>query len=303
MVGYRWRITDQSDNCDTETMDDKQRKRKQFIHRKETMGDIQRKRKQLIHQVCAAIKPGDNNYHRPEERRGLLYINKYQIAYCQIPKVGITNWKRIILVLMGYNSTVGINHHVINLRGFPSISKDESRKRHCTSFLFVRHPFQRLLSAYRNKFEIPDYYDIAEEIGRKIVSHLRPNASASVKNSWKNVTFPEFIQFLLYISNKNRYNWHWDFQHKLCEVCEFSYDFIGHFENIVEESNYLLRSIGITDVSFPEFSTHATNSSNINMYLKYFAQVPGEDIIKLYKLYEMDFKLFGYPFPEELIKE
>nr|XP_006815824.1 PREDICTED: carbohydrate sulfotransferase 8-like [Saccoglossus kowalevskii] len=246
------------------------------------------------------MKSDNRYYHQTKKETKLIFNDDYNILYCSIPKVCCTNWKRIFLVLSGvHNSTLGIHHLVVHAHNYSTISRIEHRRQNYTSFLFVRHPFQRLLSAYRNKFEIPDDHDF-EKTGQRIMSLYRSNTT-NKEHSNTHVMFSEFVRFLLNSKSKSSFKEHWDFQHKICAVCERSYDFIGHFENIVEESNYLLRSIGVTNLSFPDaYSTHATNSSDENIYLKYFSQIPPDDIIKLYELYKWDFKLFGYSFPQEL---
>ncbi|XP_006811497.1 carbohydrate sulfotransferase 11-like [Saccoglossus kowalevskii] len=266
------------------------------------MDEIQRNRKELIQRVCADLKPGATDYHISHTSPQLVYNDEYQFAYCRIPKAGTTNWRRILLVLKGAVDNLKDVHHVnVGRNAYPRISLADIDKRRCISFLFVRHPFQRLLSAYRSKLENPDRHAMEKRIGVEILSKFRENASTPIINSGKSVTFYEFVQFVLSSKKTSGFNEHWDYQHKLCSVCEHSYDFIGHVENIVEESNYLLHSIGVTNVNFPEYSYHATNSSDENVYFKYFSQIPTEDIIKLYELYKMDFKLFGYAFPKELI--
>nr|XP_006815823.1 PREDICTED: carbohydrate sulfotransferase 11-like [Saccoglossus kowalevskii] len=261
------------------------------------MDRIQKQRKDLLQDICADMKSDNRYYHQTKKETKLIFNDDYNILYCYIAKVGCTNWKRIFIVLSGVqNSTLSIPHTVAHTHNHSTISRTGHRMQNYTSFLFVRHPFQRLLSAYRNKFEIPDEHQFEKTLGRRIISLYRSNTTDK-----KHVMFSEFVRFLLNSKSKSSFNSHWDFQHKICAVCERSYDFIGHFENIVEESNYLLRSIGVTNLSFPDaFSTHATNSSDENIYLKYFSQIPPDDIIKLYELYKWDFKLFGYPFPQEL---
>nr|XP_006822184.1 PREDICTED: carbohydrate sulfotransferase 8-like [Saccoglossus kowalevskii] len=267
------------------------------------MEEIQKKRKGLIKKICAGIQPGANGYYKPLGNKMLIFNDQYKFLYCKVPKVAGTSWRRVLLVLTGVlNSTAKVPGFNVYQQNYPSISQYKNNRRNYTSFVFVRHPFHRLLSAYRNKLEktVPLGF---EKIAKQIISQYRHNTSFDNTNSEANVSFPEFIQFLLNFKSKSNLNKHYDFQHKCCAVCEYSYDFIGHFENIVEESNYLLHSLGITRVSFPEHDVydHATNSTNNTTYMKYYSQVPSRDIIELYKLYEMDFKLFGYPFPKELV--
>ncbi|XP_077868248.1 carbohydrate sulfotransferase 8-like [Saccoglossus kowalevskii] len=265
--------------------------------------EIQKRRLRLIQQLCADMKWNTSNYHKPKKTSKLISNDKYKFLYCRIAKIGTTSWKRILLVLSGVVNSTMTDYGFRKLHDYKysTISLLGHNKNNYTSFLFVRHPFRRLLSAYRDKFEEPIPATF-RKIGRRIISYYRPNASESDKNNGTNVSFHEFVRFLLKEKQQSNFNEHWDFQHKICAVCERSYDFIGHFENIVEESNYILHSIGVNNVFFPEkdYNFHATNSSDDNIYLKYFSQIPPEEIFKLYELYRMDFKLFGYSFPKEL---
>lgn len=54
------------------------------------------------------------------------------------------------------------------------------------------------------------------------------------------------------------------------------------------------------DITFPTSTENVTTRDNL---LHWFGLLPLEDRRKLYKIYEPDFKLFGYPKPEELLKD
>ena len=91
-------------------------------------------------------------------------------------------------------------------------------------------------------------------------------------------------------------NQHWRSYEQICP-CEVDYDFIGHFENLGEEAPHLLRAIGVDHyVTFPDY--HPSRSKPY--LLEYFSQLSKEEIFKLGKFYELDFKLFGYDFPGPL---
>ncbi|CAL4237144.1 unnamed protein product, partial [Meganyctiphanes norvegica] len=80
-----------------------------------------------------------------------------------------------------------------------------------------------------------------------------------------NVTFPEFVS---YISEEDdgsseQNNEHWKPALQLCAPCLIHYDFIGKFENLEEDSNFVLLWLGLRDVvpAFPSatMSTHSTH--------------------------------------------
>ena len=109
--------------------------------------------------------------------------------------------------------------------------------------------------------------------------------------------FPIFVKYILsYNHSTIDMNQHWRSYEQICP-CEVDYDFIGHFENIAEEAPELLNKIGVDHyVSFPEYHPSKANPK----MLEYYSQLSREEIFKLGKFYELDFKLFGYEFPGPL---
>ena len=77
-----------------------------------------------------------------------------------------------------------------------------------TSFLISRHPFNRIVSAYRNKFQadtrIADYKYIYETLSRHICVMTR--------GGWKkgdpDPSFEEFVKYLIN-TKVEQYNGHW----------------------------------------------------------------------------------------------
>lgn len=169
-----------------------------------------------------------------------------------------------------------------------------------TSFLMVRHPFERLLSAYRNKLEDKDkpsakYFQ--SRIGKFIIKKYRKDASSEEIRKGENVTFAEFVRYLIDhdissdITDDENVNEHWRPIFKLCHPCRLNYTFIGKYERFDDDSRVLLNLIDApSNIKVP-----LTKSSRTNELLKYyFQQLSIKDIEQLYRFYELDFKLFDY---------
>ena len=65
-------------------------------------------------------------------------------------------------------------------------------------FAFVREPFERILSAYKDKFVYPRFPPKKLQLhGRAILRTVRPNASQSALDKLDDITFREFIEYLV----------------------------------------------------------------------------------------------------------
>lgn len=85
--------------------------------------------------------------------------------------------------------------------------------------------------------------------------------------------------------------WHW--------FVLLRYDFIGHQETLQDDAEQLLKLLKLEDdIKFPPSYKNMTSPFSV---LDWFRTVPLEDRRKLYKLYEKDFKMFGYRKPHTLL--
>ena len=69
---------------------------------------------------------------------------------------------------------------------------------------------------------------------------LRPQDEEKVATETNNVTFTEFLTYLLSDGNPMIRDGHWKQVANLCCPCAFDFDFIGHFETLQEDADYLL---------------------------------------------------------------
>ena len=109
--------------------------------------------------------------------------------------------------------------------------------------MFVREPFHRLLSGCKDKFVEKNrrYTNLFRQL---IVNALWPKDEEKVATETNNVTFTEFLTYLLSDRNPMIRDGHWRQAQKLCFPCAFDIDFIGHFETLQEDADYLLSKTG-----------------------------------------------------------
>lgn len=196
------------------------------------------------------------------------------------------------------HDTAHYSNHLQRLESYNSTGIAE-RLLSYTKVLFVREPFERLVSAFRDKFESPNSY-YHPVFGRAIISRYRANATRTALRTGTGVTFREFVQYLLDVRRPVGMDIHWEPVSQLCNPCLLQYNFIGKFESLEEDANFLLQSIGApTNLTFPGFKDRnplaARTSSAITQ--KYFSQLNATERQKAFDFYYMDYLMFNYPKP------
>lgn len=257
-------------------------------------------------EICAKYKSSISKTVTQHHVKHLFVEDKYKLLYCQVPKAGCSNWKRTLMVLAGKASdTQSINHDDVHngdsLKKLDSFTRKEimHRLKTYTKVLFVREPLERMVSAYRDKFENPNTY-YHSLFGKLIISKYRVNPSRAALNTGSGVTFKEFVQYLLDVHRPVGMDIHWEQANQLCNPCLINYDFIGKFESMEEESNFLLRLAGAPpNLTLPSFKDRNPSDKRTSMQIteKYFSQVSTLERQRVYDFYYMDYLMFNYSKP------
>ena len=274
--------------------------------------DVQAIRKERISKVCA-----DLNISRvpmTKEMKFVLADRNHRIIYGEIPKVGATNWMNLLMSLTG-KVTVDFQNRTLKrftdrnyLRKIGLVYLDALSKEAAISMLqryykyvFVRHPFTRLLAAYRDKIWRGDLY-YQRTYGYKILKLFRPWVLNVTKSRLVRVRFPEFVQYIIYLHRQKGerayfdFNEHWAPFHTLTFPCQIQYDFIGKLENQEKDAQQVLFSGLHMDksVKFPtETRRHSTGSSTASAE-KAYKHVSDRHMEQLREVYKLDFMLFDY---------
>uniref|UniRef100_A0A3P9J3B0 Carbohydrate sulfotransferase n=1 Tax=Oryzias latipes TaxID=8090 RepID=A0A3P9J3B0_ORYLA len=271
----------------------------------------QRLRKDLLRKHCAGVNQSLFNLNNID-LNNLIVDDQHGIIYCYIPKVACTNWKRTLIALkqnepypdpMSFKSNMV--HKFDRFRLLKHYSMPE--RKHYTKFLFVRDPFVRLISAYRDKMLNYDQYFYDGYI-RVILQRYKTQKDVPVKyNGTKKTDLkPSFHNFVQYIVDPRTEKYapfepHWRQMHRLCHPCLVEYDFVGHQESLQEDAQQLLKILKLENaIKFPPSYENMTSGSSV---MEWFQGVPIEDRRKLYRIYEKDFQLFGYRRPTELLDD
>lgn len=196
----------------------------------------------------------DKNYY--QERNVFVNDNENAI-YFFIPKVACTSLKTVLMEL-GYERV---------------ILKAINPKKYSFRFTFVRNPYDRLVSAYKDKVRKPC------ETG--VISY-------NYKLLKEDMSFKDFVR-AVHKTPDDKIDRHFRSQYWSLKDDEGGIypDFIGKFENIQEDYKKLMNNLGIEN---PPELPHRRNSKKGN-YMDYY----DEETKKLvYERYYEDFKLGGY---------
>uniref|UniRef100_A0A8C6WM44 Carbohydrate sulfotransferase n=1 Tax=Neogobius melanostomus TaxID=47308 RepID=A0A8C6WM44_9GOBI len=216
-----------------------------------SLSAAQDSRRKTLQDVCSRYQPDVLSRRVSQRQVSRVYVeDRHRLLYCEVPKSGCSNWKRVLMVLNGRARSTGDipheqAHYGNKLQRLEAYDQAGIAKRLDTyaRVLFVREPFERLVSAFRDKFESPNSY-YHPVFGRPIISKYRANATRAALRTGAGVTFREFVRYLLDVKRPVGMDIHWEPVSQMCSPCLMRYSFIGKFENLEKEANFLLRNIG-----------------------------------------------------------
>ncbi|XP_018027640.1 carbohydrate sulfotransferase 11-like [Hyalella azteca] len=204
------------------------------------------------------------------------------LVWCQIPKIASSSWnadffklghpdeKDALLPSEEHQDELpefNLHHEVFRLFPAPNTTKERNEVfKNAIRFMIVRHPFVRLVSAFRDKMEQPKPKPVwfhYEKMQKLIIKRYRPVDSP--ENS-EYPTFREFVQFVL------------------DQTAEFK-----------TPEDWTRKVVG-----GKEWRHHINGTSSNEVADDFFRQLTKKLVEELYQRYRIDFDLFGYS-PEHYI--
>ncbi|KAJ7376054.1 Carbohydrate sulfotransferase 11 [Desmophyllum pertusum] len=238
-------------------------------------------RTKLMHEYCGKTgKYMDDSQEKHLDLSNFIVLEKYKLVYCPVPKVSCTVWKNLLAKLDGL-----------------FLGRPTNYSQTYTKFMFVREPFERLLSAYRDVFlgwwkRSADFW---KSYRKRVREYLVSSGRLGINTSADNTTFEEFATYVvLKHRNGKDLQEHWRPMYDLCHPCYIQFDFIGHYETLMDDAQFILRKTNVDDkVQFPEWRPTDTN----DLMQKYYSNLTLLRIAQLQSVYKDDLELFGYTFP------
>lgn len=287
---------------------------------REEMGEIAQKQSKLstdlISQVQKLEQLPDKKIGWPEKHYIVNY--DYRLIYCPIPKNACTSVTKFMVML----SNLQEKEKILELPGgkfHPYVrSKLTLRDNNYRSvveildnsdyfkFTVVRNPWERLLSAYLNKFV--QYND--PRITKKVIDDVYYNNNENPDYN-KSINFQQFIEYLVRTKDENL-NDHFRPQYLFLGNTKF--DFIAQFETLEKDFEFIKKKFNITfnlsinnvtnysdaELTLPKpdgFSSYYPSELNKLGSYPYYTKFYNKSLIELVKKrYQKDIDLFSYTF-------
>lgn len=257
---------------------------------------------------------GNSSTYCVPEQCPIFIDNARSLAFCFLAKVASTSVKTLFRDMLGVKvnrSDDGPSsweelhrefHHQTHRLGPRTLFMHDGGRGYIKA-LFVRHPFERLVSAYvdkalRPRSEVMWFYKTYWE---KI---------PGVKAENRTPTFAEFVDLLL-ATPVRELDEHWSPYYSRCQPCLLDYDFVGKLETADRDFPLLFSEIGVDGGRFGRIhvsrrgNTGCASRANCSQAkagssADYFATLSRDQVMGLYSRYFYDFELFGYDFRDYL---
>lgn len=193
-------------------------------------------RMQRLRNRCKDLEVNPLEKHNDTEilrlAKYIITDDKHHVLINTLPKTGCSSWKMVMLNNSGMNiekpgqrPNGGINNWKLlnnyglkDLGDYP-VEDIRYRLQEYFTILTVRHPFERLESAYREKF-IRENKIYKDKISHKIIAKYRNVEEVNKPSVNGTVNFEEFLRYTLEANNVDR---HWTPYWQLANPCILPY--------------------------------------------------------------------------------
>jgi chondroitin 4-sulfotransferase 11 len=216
-----------------------------------------------------------------------ILLSRYRAIYLWIPKVACSSLKTAFapLLCLSVEAAHGDPHHI----RFPRPVRSESLQRALYPgyyrFGFVRNPWDRLVSCYRDK--------IKNEVGGYTHFTLRPgvaNCLARFEAFVPDMSFDAFVDAVASIPDDDA-DEHFRSQHTFLtnRKGELVADFVGRYERLAEDFDAVRAKTGLPEIALPRLQAARTVAKYAPYYTDRTRAVVAERFRK-------DIEMFGYEF-------
>lgn len=228
---------------------------------------LMKQRVRTMRSVCSDV---GEKISRPRKvtQKTLMWDTNHHLVYCPIYKVASGTWTTNFLRLSSFNSNLpkwqrySKQHDASESTArkmFPAPNGEKKQKKELarsTKFLVVRHPFDRIVSAYKGKIS---RRDAKPRFYRKLQKEIKEDYSRNKKEIKDGVppTFEEYWRYLIDLTKGLVDPGDWrkvdcvQAYYSVCVPCDVEYDVILKLETHDDDSEFLIRQYNLTELQEP----------------------------------------------------
>lgn len=186
---------------------------------------------------------------------------KNALTYCHVPKIASTSWMLTTADMNPITSdeveklyqSRSLHDRMLSKFSFIIKTHKDILKLHNSSlykFVFIRHPFERLASAFHDKFIFWKQDNLMQPFVDYYLHLKGIPKPTGIGRDWINkmidVSFTNFANFVLHeaslLQKTSGPSGHWWPFTDMCKLCVIEYDYVGKIETLQEDVDCVLNT-------------------------------------------------------------
>ncbi len=172
-------------------------------------------------------------------------------------------------------------------------------------YTIIRHPLERMVSAYKDKIEpplVPNKKTWLDEIKLRIVQRFQAEEHKKWRDS--SYSFPLTISFHVFArwvveSRDEVLNEHFVPITKSIYPCRIKYDFYGNFKQLVTDMRLIIDKFQAPHEYFQEQGYHSPGQGTQELLKSYFSRLDQDMKLKVFHEFYQDLDFYYHLYPEE----
>ena len=243
-------------------------------------------------------------------------VSGRNLSYCVISKAACTTWKTLMLNSLQNKSAFTTHRYIHQPKQLRKFGLDKQtldyflNNKNLTQFVVVRHPFERVLSAYHNLIDVTKRHIGPISFRRYFMKKY--NLNRNIQNLKLEQFINEITSTNLRLSNIV-YDRHWLPYIHSCDPCQIDFDYIIKMETMSHwgnnDASEILKILGYQADTLslvrmnpsnkgPSFSQSNNTNSRFEKLLQEYKEVSPKLMDRLVKKYSTDMQLYGYKFDQ-----
>ena len=216
------------------------------------------------------------------------YSDKYKIMYYSIPKVACTTIKTCIAKLENIDAkTLGVHHRNPAIKRLTMREANVELYKNYYRFSFVRNPWDRLFSCYKNKIYDPPRFFPKSNAYHNEKGEFKDFIRRYGDLGFRNMEFEDFVDFVVEIPD-HLCDPHFLPQHYFLDIERIN--FLGRFENFRSDILKVLEKISVVS-NLTDIISEKKQSSSPGSYKDAY---DNRTIDLVAAKYAKDIQLFNY---------